>query len=70
MIYYEDEMKPGLLHDHINAYSVTFWHTKKDGYRARATVTLFIENGDNPDKLMKILKKRYDKPELVSVKYQ
>jgi hypothetical protein len=69
-VYYDDEMKPGLMHDHIEAYSVTFWYTNDDGYKAKETVTMFIEDGDNWSKIEKSLKKRYKSPEIVSVKYQ
>lgn len=68
MIYYEDEMKPGMMHDHIEGYIVRFWYTNAEGYRNQTAINMFIEDGWTENKLLKTLKKRYVKPGLVNAK--
>lgn len=70
MVYYSDQIKAGMIHDHIETYSVKFWYTKDDGYRGTNTITMWIEEGDEWDKVLKALKKRYKDPDIISVKYQ
>jgi len=67
-VYFEDEMKPGFMHDHMDGASVKFWHTNDEGYRTRSEITMYIEYDETWDKITKVLKKRYIKPDIVSVK--
>lgn len=76
MIYFDDEMKVGMMHDHINSYTVKFWHTNEEGYFTKSSLTMFIEDGEENgpehlfDKIAKRLKKRYKDVQVVAVRYQ
>lgn len=68
--FFEDDMKPGMMHDNMNAYTIKFWHTKDDGYRTKETLTLYIEDETSEDKVLKLLTKKYKDPDIIVVKYQ
>lgn len=70
MVYYPDQMTAGKMHDHMETYSVAFWHTNEEGYRTKTTLTLYIEEGDEWPRVLKTLRQRYKAPDIISVKYQ
>lgn len=70
MTYFPDQMTAGKMHDHMDTYSVAFWHTNAEGYRTKTTITLYIEQDTSEANVLKTLRTRYTDPEIISVKYQ
>lgn len=70
-IYYYEEVKSGMMHDHLHSYTVKFWFTNDEGYRAKCSLWMYIDEGSEDwNKILKVLKKCYKDPDIVSVKYQ
>lgn len=65
-------MKVGMMHDHMNAYTVKFWHTNEAGLFTKHSLTMFIDDGEENlfDKIAKQLRKRYKDVKVVAVKDQ
>ena len=68
--FYYDEIhgKPGMMHDHMESYTVKFWFTNDEGYRSRGAIWMYIEDYTSDNKILNKLKKQYKDPEIISVK--
>lgn len=70
MVFFEDEMKPGMMHDHMEGHTCKFWYTYDsiNKYRKQLKITLFIEDGTEDKEIKKVLERRFGKVDITYIK--